>query len=231
MPTLIAHRGYPRQYPENTLAGLAAAITHGASHVEIDVQLSADGVPVVFHDEGLQRLCGVSGRITACTSAAVRTLRVDGQPLPTLGEFVRLLQSHADLHAFVELKQESIDIVGEAAMLAAVADVLAPVRPRCTLISFNADVLVLALSAGWRVGWVTDAWPRVLPAVLARHLAVWFCDVAALPPEGRLDALGVPLAVYEVADPALARRLAARGAAFIESFDIAGMRRALPAWA
>ena len=231
MPALIAHRGYPRQYPENTLTGLAAAIAHGARHVEIDVQLSVDGVPVVFHDADLQRLCGVAGRITALDLAAIRTLRVGGQPLPTLGEFVRLLQGHADLHAFVELKQESIDFKGEAAMLAAVADVLDPVRPRCTLISFNADVLASAHSAGWRVGWVTGAWPRVLPAALARHLAVWFCDVEALPAEGRLDGFGVPLAVYEVDDAGLARQLAARGAAYVESFDIVGMRRALPAWA
>ncbi len=227
MPALIAHRGYPRQYPENTLAGLAAAIAHGSSHVEIDVQLSADGVPVVFHDADLQRLCGVAGRITALDLAAIRSLRVGGEPLPTLDEFARLLQGHANLHAFVELKQESIDIAGAAAMLAAVTDVLDPVRSRCTLISFNADVLAEAVSAGWRTGWVTDVWPAALPP----GIEVWFCDVMALPPAGRLDGLGAPLAIYEVADARLARQLAARGAAFIESFDVIGMRRALPAWA
>ena len=225
MPSLIAHRGYPHHYPENTLAGLTAAIDHGARHIEIDVQISADGVAVVFHDEDLQRLCGVEGRITALDLAAIRALRVGGEPVPTLAEFADLLRAHAHVHAFVELKQESIDIKGEVAMLAAVATALAGVRARCTLISFNAGVL--ALATGWRVGWVTDAWPRALPP----GIEVWFCDVAALPPDGPVNPFVVPLAVYEVTDPVLAQRLAARGVSFIESFDIGDMRRALPAWA
>jgi glycerophosphoryl diester phosphodiesterase len=226
MPALIAHRGYPHQYPENTLAGLAAAIDLGARHVEIDVQLSADGVPVVFHDVDLQRLCGRPGRITGLDLAAIRALRVDGEPVPTLGAFAALLQAHAHVHAYVELKRESIDLYGEVAMLAAISTVLADVRSRCTLISFHAGVLAEALARGWRVGWVSEAWPEAL----ASGMDIWFCDVAALPAGGRLDGFGVPLAVYEVSDPELAKRLAARGADFIETNDIAGMRRALPGW-
>lgn len=225
MPSLIAHRGYPQRYPENTLAGLAAAIEHGARHVEIDVQISREGVPVVFHDGVLLRLCDMLGRITELSLAEIRDLRVGGEPVPTLAEFVELLQGHAGVHAFVELKQESIDVLGEAALLAAVATVLAPLADRCTLISFHAGVL--ALATGWRTGWVTETWPQCLPP----GIEICFCDVAALPAEDPLDGLGVPLAVYEVSDPALAERLAARGADFIETNDIGGMRRALPAWA
>jgi glycerophosphoryl diester phosphodiesterase len=230
MPSLIAHRGYPRRYPENTLAGIEAAIAAGARYFEIDVQLSADGVPMVFHDDELQRLCGVPGHITGFSLADIRSLRVGGELVPTLAELVGLLRRHPDVHAFVELKQESIDVAGETALLAAVADALAPVRARCTMISFNATVLKLAVEQGWAVGWVTAAWPDAFPAGLEHGLAVWFCDEAALPPDGPLNASGVPLAVYEVADPDTARRLVARGAAFIESFDIGGMRRALADW-
>lgn len=230
MPTLIAHRGYPRRYPENTLASLEAAVHQGASHVEIDVQLSSEGVPVVFHDEKTRRLCGVPGRITALDLAAIHRLRVGGEPVPALAEFVAWLQRHPAVHGFVELKQESIDIHGEAAMLAAVVGVLAPVADQCTLISFNAEVLVQALAVGWPVGWVVDAWSWAPSETLASGMSVCFCNVKALPTEGRLDGYGVPLAVYEVASPELARRLAARGVAYIESFDIGGMRRALPAW-
>ena len=43
---LIAHRGWQRRYPENTLAAIEGAITAGALHIEIDVQLSRDGVPM-----------------------------------------------------------------------------------------------------------------------------------------------------------------------------------------
>jgi len=63
IPQLVAHRGYPRHYPENTLIGLEAAIAAGARFVEVDVQLSRDRVPVLFHDRDLKRLCGVRGKV------------------------------------------------------------------------------------------------------------------------------------------------------------------------
>lgn len=230
MAALIAHRGYPRRYPENTLAGLDAAITTGARYIEVDVQMSADGVPVVFHDGDLERLCGLPGRITGTALTEIRKLRVGGEPVPTLSDLAGLLQPHPGVHAYVELKQESIDVAGQAAMLDAVSDVLAPLRDQCTLISYNVDVLGLATDRGWATGWVTDAWPDALPATLEHRLAVWFCDVTVLPPDGPLNLFAVPLAVYEVADPYLAHQLAGRGAAYIETFDIGGMRRELPGW-
>ena len=47
IPELVAHRGYPQHYPENTLIGIEAAITAGARFIDVDVQLSADRVPVL----------------------------------------------------------------------------------------------------------------------------------------------------------------------------------------
>jgi len=230
MPALIAHRGYPQRYPENTLAGIEAAISHGARHVELDVQLSADGVPVVFHDDDLQRLCGMPGRIMEISLAEIRELHVGGRPVPALADLAAFLQRYPDMHAFVELKRESIEVAGESVMLAAVSEALAPVRSRCTLISFDAGILRLAIAQGWVAGWVTEAWPAALPEALQHGLSIWFCDVAGLAPDGPVNPFSVPLAVYEVSDPELARRLAARGADFIETNDIAGMRRALPGW-
>jgi glycerophosphoryl diester phosphodiesterase len=230
MPALIAHRGYPHRYPENTLAGLEAAIAAGARHVEVDVQLSADGVPIVFHDDDLERLCGTAGRITALASATIRGLRVGGEPVVMLADLAGLLQHHPGVHAFVELKQESIDVAGEAALFDAATGVLAPVRDQCTLISFNAAVLCLALGQGWAAGWVTDTWPDALPDVLKQGMRIWFCDVKALPATGPVNPFAVPLAVYAVSDPTLARRLAERGADYVETDDIAGMRQALPGW-
>ena len=52
---LVAHRGWQRRYPENTLLAVDKAIGAGARHVEIDVQFSGDGRAVVFHDPDLFR--------------------------------------------------------------------------------------------------------------------------------------------------------------------------------
>ncbi|MDT8409002.1 MAG: glycerophosphodiester phosphodiesterase family protein [Wenzhouxiangellaceae bacterium] len=53
---LVAHRGFPEAYPENSLAGVQAALEAGARFVEFDVQLSRDRVPVVVHDATLRRV-------------------------------------------------------------------------------------------------------------------------------------------------------------------------------
>jgi glycerophosphoryl diester phosphodiesterase len=54
-PRLIAHRGGGALAPENTLAGLRTAASLGYRGVEFDVMLSADGTPVLIHDETLER--------------------------------------------------------------------------------------------------------------------------------------------------------------------------------
>ena len=68
-------------------AAFAAAVAAGVA-IELDVRLSADGVPVVFHDERLERLTGVSGRVDDRTAAALRVLRLLGtnEHIPTLRE-------------------------------------------------------------------------------------------------------------------------------------------------
>ena len=60
---LIAHRGYAAAFPENTLVSMAAALDCGAHFIETDIQMTADGVLVLFHDRDLKRLCGRNGAI------------------------------------------------------------------------------------------------------------------------------------------------------------------------
>jgi len=67
-PLIIAHRGASSHAPENTLAAFRAAIDSGADGVEFDVQLAADGVPVVIHDTTLKRTAGVNERVADLNS-------------------------------------------------------------------------------------------------------------------------------------------------------------------
>jgi len=62
-PLIIAHRGASARAPENTLAAFRLAIASGADGVEFDVQLAADGVPVVIHDYDLKRTGYVDKRV------------------------------------------------------------------------------------------------------------------------------------------------------------------------
>jgi glycerophosphoryl diester phosphodiesterase len=100
----VAHRGYPRKFPENTLVSFQAALDYGYSHVEFDVQLSKDGVPVVIHDTSVDRVTNGTGLVKDLTLEELRRLRVGGtEQIPTLEETLDLLKDR--IVADIELKQ------------------------------------------------------------------------------------------------------------------------------
>ncbi|MFB9586485.1 glycerophosphodiester phosphodiesterase [Streptomyces goshikiensis] len=80
--TAVGHRGDPYRVRENTLPSIGSAFARGADAVEIDVRLTRDGVPVLLHDETLQRLWGHDVRLDAVTAPQLRELTGGG--IPTL---------------------------------------------------------------------------------------------------------------------------------------------------
>src|SRR5579863_9990648 len=76
VPTLVAHRGYPARYPENTLLGIQAAVAAGARWFEFDVQLSKDQVPYLCHDDSLARTAGLERRIMDLSAAELAQVDV-----------------------------------------------------------------------------------------------------------------------------------------------------------
>lgn len=101
----VAHRGLwePGGAPENSLAAFQAACAAGYG-IELDVQLSADGEAMVFHDDTLERLTGAKGRLSDHTAADLQQLRLSGtdERLPTLLETLAVIGHRAMV--FVELK-------------------------------------------------------------------------------------------------------------------------------
>lgn len=98
LPPEIGHRGAAGLAPENTLAGFRHAAALGVAMVEFDVRLSADGRPVVFHDDRLERTSTGSGPVADHSLAALKTLdagswfapRFAGEAIPTLDEVLAL---------------------------------------------------------------------------------------------------------------------------------------------
>jgi glycerophosphoryl diester phosphodiesterase len=102
-PLVIAHRGASAEAPENTLAAFRRALALKVDGIELDVQLTRDGVPVVFHDATLKRLTGSRGRLTAKTWPELATLRVHGaEPIPRLVDVLRLTRGRTVVQ--IELK-------------------------------------------------------------------------------------------------------------------------------
>lgn len=240
---LVAHRGAPTRFPENTLPGIAAALRCGARYVEVDVQMSLDQVPVLFHDATLERLCGVPGAIADHGLTALSRLspgdpqhfgaRYAGLVIPTLRELVALWQDWSQATLFVEVKTEALARFSIATVCARVIEVLQPIRERAVLISFDLGLLAAARQAGWpTLGAVVERWRDLEdPRIAALSPGFLFTDLANLPPTGALDGparrLGARLAVYEVADPGVALALARRGVDLVETFAIAEMLEAL----
>jgi len=107
----IAHRGFSSRYPENTMLAFERALDLGADGAEFDVQLTQDGIPVVFHDESLQRITGDPRLVKDLTLEELRqfdlSYRFKGQcpaqQIPTLEEYFSLVQSH-DFLSILEFK-------------------------------------------------------------------------------------------------------------------------------
>ena len=101
MIEIIAHRGFSAIAPENTLAAFALAIEHGANSIEFDVQLSREGVPVIFHDTALDRITQTSGKVRDKTLEELKMLdagawfskRFSGEKIPTLKEALTILKN------------------------------------------------------------------------------------------------------------------------------------------
>ncbi len=107
-----AHRGLhdnASDAPENSLRAFQAAVDAGFG-IELDVQLSRDGVPVVFHDFTLERVCGVEGKVCERSLAELKQLSLLGtdQRIPTFEEALSLIGGRVPL--IVELKIEALDV-------------------------------------------------------------------------------------------------------------------------
>ena len=148
MPTLrIAHRGDWRRAPENTIAAFLAALdVPGCDGLEFDVRAAAGGVPVVIHDETLDRVQGVAGRVANMTPD-----ELERHGVPTLEEVLHVIPRRAFLD--VELKGDP----GRGAVDALTAG-RGPGLERAVVSSFEPSTLE-------RVGRLAPSWPRWLNTV------------------------------------------------------------------
>ncbi|MCB9537950.1 MAG: glycerophosphodiester phosphodiesterase [Myxococcales bacterium] len=213
---LWAHRGSHRPGGplENTLPAFERALAEAADGVELDVHPSRDGVPMVFHDETLERLVpGDTRALAAVDAAELRALELRGGfRMPTLAEVLDLLLGRLRIN--IEIK--------DAAALGPVLAVLPAAPDGVLLSSFDHDAVRAAADRAPRVprAALTESGPR------ARDAAAWPASLlraaradAWHPHHGLVDrarverahACGCAVNVWTVNDAGLADRLAALG--------------------
>lgn len=104
---IIAHRGYTTGNVENTISGLVSAASAGADLIEIDIQQTADGEFVVFHDRTLRRLTGKNGAIANMTLGELKTLTIHANgfndKISSLDDFIEVAKA-LDVALLIELK-------------------------------------------------------------------------------------------------------------------------------
>jgi glycerophosphoryl diester phosphodiesterase len=123
-PLVIGHAAAAGEAPENTLAGVRASLAAGADAMEIDVQLSADGIPILMHDLTLERTTGLPGRVRDTYLEDLQRADAGGEEtVPTLDQVLDLVAGR--LTVMCELKvdhtSEHVDVDLVDAVLAAIA--------------------------------------------------------------------------------------------------------------
>ena len=232
---LVAHRGYQKLYPENTLLAYQKAIDAGALAIETDVLLSADKHPLLYHDPTLKRVSGCKGRVEHLSLAElVRTPAFEprrlgqqfkDQRITPLSTLVELLKAHPHVTAYIEVKKEAVAFAGAHETYARISDCLTAVANQCVIISFNHDFMALVRAQGWaQCGVVVKRWKDLRSAkVRAIQPDTVFIHYRKIPRKADLHRLDFELVVYEIDEPALAKHWLERGANKIESFDIAAL--------
>jgi len=113
---IYAHRGASIEQPENTLAAFRRAIEIGAPGIEIDVHLTADGVPVVIHDSSVDRTTNGEGQVAELTLAQIREFDAgNGERIPTFRETLDVVAGRCKLDIEVKASDAAAAVLAEIA--------------------------------------------------------------------------------------------------------------------
>ncbi len=224
IPQVIGHRGAAAAAPENTLAGLREAKELGASWVEFDVKLTRDGVPVLMHDERLERTTSGQGRVADTTLAAIEALDAGawfrpafrGERVPTF-EAALALCAELGLGINVEIKPcrgreaETARATVETLLAhwpeAMPAPLVSSFAPICLVV---AREIAPALPRGHLAGALPRRWRAAMAAHGCRTLHLNHRWLSARQ-RAAVVAAGVPLLLYTIDDPGRARQQLAAG--------------------
>lgn len=203
-----AHRGLwsPGRIPENSLGAFAQAAEHGLG-IELDVRLSQDLVPIVFHDRNLERMTGIAEEVSNCSARELQAMRLGqaDEAIPSLQSLLEIWPLH--LPILCEMKVEPGDDPEQFARI--IEDLVAPMKHQFAVMSFDA-LTVAAFSDRLQRGRVIHPEARregVRLETLLSHIdpariefiACHTSDAAAVSSWSR--AAGLPCLVWTVRDP------------------------------
>jgi len=222
---VVAHRGYAAKFLENTLESLSEAVKAGATMVEFDVQLTKDLTPIMLHDDNFKRTMGLDLSVFEITQRELQG-KLELKQVSEVEEVMVWLKANPGVKAFVELKQESIDMHGLEVCVKVLRESCDSALDQCVFISFNPDSVKKAKECGFmETGWVVVSYDEE-GAKISKELSpdYLFADNGILPDDGSKLWEGCwEWVIYDVTSREVASRLIARGVKIIESKEVEKM--------
>jgi len=235
IPQLVAHRGYMHRYPENTWAGLEAALQAGACWLEFDVQMCADGRFILLHDADFKRTGDDPRSVFVTDRQTLQRISVHepgrfGERFfpataPGLDTVLQRLAAFPSVRAMVEIKDESLDHWGLEKVMNALLKILTPFQHQCVLIAYSDAALEYARQQGdIDTGWVVRSYDQQ-HLERAKRLDPQFliCNERKIPSQETPWRGNWQWMLYDICDPQSAVQWSARGIGLIETRDIKTM--------
>jgi glycerophosphoryl diester phosphodiesterase len=235
-PAIVAHRGASMRNPENTLIAFDAAIKAGADMIELDVRLTADGIPVVLHDADVATTTDGSGLVHELTLTQVRELRAGADPgvlasVPTLHEALSFLRGRTAVEIDIKNDPGEPGFDGNRQIAAGeVLKLLNELDLRSVLVSSANPETVQWVkwhapetATGVEIEDCEDVWKWLDYSTTLGH-AFLLPSAEAVLSTGkdfaeRAHALGVQIDAWTVDDPAMISKLFAWGVDTVETND------------
>jgi len=206
---IYAHRGASAIEPENTLRAFKRALDLGADGIELDVQATADRVPVIIHDRDLSRTTNGTGHIDELSFEEVQALDAGlTERIPTLHDVLELVSDR--IHLDIEIKQAGIEreIMAVLARCPEIQFAISSFDWRIleTLRGLSSDVELWLLTVV-----VSDALLETAARIQASAVAL-YAPSYTVASAARLRDAGLNVVIWTVNDPAEAKRVRDLGA-------------------
>lgn len=225
----VAHRGDCENHIENTLESIQAAIDKGIKHIEIDIQLTKEGLPIVFHDSRLKRMFGIDKQVANVNFKEIKQLPLKTKAtnktnndyfIPTLLQVISLIQKAPDVTLYVEVKNVNFSHFSYSFVYNCITDCLKTIISQVVIIGFSYRFLrYVKNQSSLPIAYVLPSWAHYSPKMLANlKPEMIFADIDIIPTDARFHAKKEMWIVYEVSRIEQAQQLIKQGIFGFESF-------------
>lgn len=228
--SLVAHRGDCQENFENTIQSVQTALDGGITSIEIDIQLTQDGVPILYHDRNLQRMTGVNSPVALVDLKAISELTLlqtdeniskqSHVKIATLAEIVTLIRQHCDVTLFLEVKRVNFLYFSYRDVYQKIISSLAPISKQVVLLSFSYRFLRLCrLRSDQPLAYVLPEWSNYSAKMLAKLQPKYiFCLTDIVPDNYKFLTDKITWVLYEIATVEVAKHFIGRGVCCLETF-------------